>query len=125
MEQYSLTLDEACAFIGISRPTATAWIKSGRLQATRKDPTKIKSPYLTTREACIAAISSPLHTVSVNAGGKTTYKEESTCLSPAEVIPGMRLSIARTERELEKALAHPTNARRKNSTIKGKPNCGA
>nr|WP_241772349.1 helix-turn-helix domain-containing protein [Edwardsiella ictaluri] len=29
MEQYSLTLNEACAFLGISRPTATAWIKSG------------------------------------------------------------------------------------------------
>ncbi|EJR0177429.1 helix-turn-helix domain-containing protein, partial [Cronobacter sakazakii] len=68
MEQYSLTLDEACAMLGISRPTATNWIKSGRLQATRKDPSKPKSPYLTTRQACIAALKSPLHTVAVSAG---------------------------------------------------------
>ncbi|MHA0516529.1 helix-turn-helix domain-containing protein [Citrobacter portucalensis] len=48
MESHSLTLDEACAFLQISRPTATNWIRSGRLQATRKDPAKPKSPYLTT-----------------------------------------------------------------------------
>jgi predicted site-specific integrase-resolvase len=53
MESYSLTLDEACQFLKISRPTATNWIRTGRLQATRKDPTKPKSPYLTTRQACI------------------------------------------------------------------------
>ncbi len=45
MESHSLTLDEACAFLQISRPTATNWIRSGRLQATRKDPAKPKSPY--------------------------------------------------------------------------------
>ncbi|EDY3075930.1 helix-turn-helix domain-containing protein, partial [Salmonella enterica subsp. enterica serovar Schwarzengrund] len=38
MESHSLTLDEACAFLKISRPTATNWIRTGRLQATRKDP---------------------------------------------------------------------------------------
>ena len=65
MESYSLTLDEACQFLKISRPTATNWIRTGRLQATRKDPTKPKSPYLTTRQACIAALQSPLHTVQV------------------------------------------------------------
>lgn len=42
MESYSLTLDEACQFLKISRPTATNWIRTGRLQATRKDPTKPK-----------------------------------------------------------------------------------
>ncbi|EAA2120359.1 helix-turn-helix domain-containing protein, partial [Shigella flexneri] len=52
MEPYSLTLDEACHFLKISRPTAINWIRTGRLQATRKDPTKNKSPYLTTRQAC-------------------------------------------------------------------------
>ncbi len=44
MEPYSLTLDEACHFLKISRPTAINWIRTGRLQATRKDPTKNKSP---------------------------------------------------------------------------------
>ncbi|HFK3171283.1 TPA: helix-turn-helix domain-containing protein, partial [Escherichia coli] len=27
MESYSLTLDEACQFLKISRPTATNWIR--------------------------------------------------------------------------------------------------
>lgn len=36
MEPYSLTLDEACHFLKISRPTAINWIRTGRLQATRK-----------------------------------------------------------------------------------------
>nr|WP_274538996.1 helix-turn-helix domain-containing protein [Escherichia coli] len=54
MEPYSLTLDEACQFLKISRPTATNWIRTGRLQATRKDPTKPKSPYLTTRQSGMA-----------------------------------------------------------------------
>ena len=46
MESYSLTLDEACQFLKISRPTATNWIRTGRLQATRKDPTKPKTASL-------------------------------------------------------------------------------
>lgn len=83
MESYSLTLDEACAMLGISRPTATNWIKSGRLQAKRKDPSKTKSPYLTTRQACIAALNSPLHTVAVSAGDG--IREETKCHSSAEV----------------------------------------
>ncbi|EOX9464977.1 helix-turn-helix domain-containing protein, partial [Escherichia coli] len=29
MEPYSLTLDEACQFLKISRPTATNWIRTG------------------------------------------------------------------------------------------------
>ncbi|MBK4248727.1 TraR/DksA C4-type zinc finger protein [Enterobacter hormaechei] len=55
MEQYSITLNQACAMLGISRPTAANWIRTGRLQATRKDPSKPKSPYLTTRQAAIQA----------------------------------------------------------------------
>ncbi|WKE11797.1 helix-turn-helix domain-containing protein (plasmid) [Enterobacter asburiae] len=86
MEQFSLTLDEACALLGISRPTATNWIRSGRLQATRKDPSKPKSPYLTTRQACIAALRSPLHTVVVSAGD--AHKEDRKCPSSAEVKYG-------------------------------------
>ncbi|EKM0978099.1 helix-turn-helix domain-containing protein, partial [Escherichia coli] len=87
MEPYSLTLDEACHFLKISRPTAINWIRTGRLQATRKDPTKPKSPYLTTRQACIAALQSPLHTVQVSAGDGIT--EERKCHSSAEMKYGM------------------------------------
>ncbi|MEY8710497.1 helix-turn-helix domain-containing protein [Mangrovibacter phragmitis] len=109
MEQYSLTLDEACAFIGISRPTATAWIKSGRLQASRKDPTKTKSPYLTTREACIAAIRAPLHTVSVSAGDDMQGVKK--CQSSAEVKHGTGRTRSRAGKELRSLLAQRTNGR--------------
>ena len=70
MEAYALTPDEACAFLGISRSTASNWIRSGRLTATRKDPSKPKSPYLVTRRACIAALNNPMHTVAVSAADK-------------------------------------------------------
>ncbi|WP_126738752.1 helix-turn-helix domain-containing protein [Escherichia coli] len=88
MEPYSLTLDEACHFLKISRPTAINWIRTGRLQATRKDPTKNKSPYLTTRQACIAALQSPLHTVQVSAGDGIT---EESVTNGAIVIHTQRL----------------------------------
>jgi hypothetical protein len=86
MESHSLTLAEAREFLQISRPTATNWIRSGRLIATRKDPSKPKSPYLTTRQACIAALNSPLHTVGVSAGD--AHKEDRKCPSSAEVKYG-------------------------------------
>ncbi|WP_252181883.1 helix-turn-helix domain-containing protein [Escherichia coli] len=55
MESYSLTLDEACQFLKISRPTATNWIRTGRLQATRKD--KISLPHNTASLHCGASVS--------------------------------------------------------------------
>ncbi|EFH8096585.1 TPA: tyrosine-type recombinase/integrase [Escherichia coli] len=97
MESYSLTLDEACQFLKISRPTATNWIRTGRLQATRKDPTKPKSPYLTTRQACIAALQSPLHTVQVSAGDGIT--EERKCHSSAEMKYGMPRTACKVLRD--------------------------
>ncbi len=33
MESHSLTLDEACAFLKISRPNSTNWNRTGRLMA--------------------------------------------------------------------------------------------
>ncbi|MCV2928528.1 helix-turn-helix domain-containing protein, partial [Escherichia coli] len=36
MDSHSITLKEACQFLKISRPTAVNWIRTGRLQATRK-----------------------------------------------------------------------------------------
>ncbi|EPT7034311.1 helix-turn-helix domain-containing protein [Cronobacter malonaticus] len=113
MEQYSLTLDEACAMLGISRPTATNWIKSGRLQATRKDPSKPKSPYLTTRQACIAALKSPLHTVAVSAGDG--IREELICHSSAEVKSGTPVSHCRTAKDLSSLLGQRTKGRPRNS----------
>ncbi|EBJ5099386.1 DNA-binding protein [Salmonella enterica] len=122
MESHSLTLDEACAFFKISRPTATNWIRTGRLQATRKDPTKPKSPYLTTRQACIAALQSPLHTVKVSAGDD--IKEERKCPSSAEVKYGTRPTRHRAGSELRKALGLPTSGSLLSYMTSAKLNCG-
>ncbi|WP_409515007.1 helix-turn-helix domain-containing protein [Atlantibacter sp.] len=122
MESYSLTLDEACAMLGISRPTVTNWIKSGRLQATRKDPSKTKSPYLTTRQACIAALNSPLHTVAVSAGDG--IREETKCHSSAEVKYGTPRTRSRAGSELRKALGLPTSGSLMSYMTSAKLNCG-
>ncbi|EAA8586825.1 DNA-binding protein [Salmonella enterica] len=122
MESHSLTLDEACAFLKISRPTATNWIRTGRLQATRKDPTKPKSPYLTTQQACIAALQSPLHTVKVSAGDD--IKEERKCPSSAEVKYGTRPTRHRAGSELRKALGLPTSGSLLSYMTSAKLNCG-
>ncbi|MBN1085579.1 helix-turn-helix domain-containing protein [Erwinia sp. V90_4] len=113
MSAYSLTLDEACAFLGISRPTASNWIRSGRLTATRKDPRKPKSPYLVTRQACIAALNNPLHTVAVSASDE---HEDKPCQSFAEVKSGTPASHRRAVKELSSLLARPTSSKRRSST---------
>lgn len=113
METYALSMDEACAFLGISRPTCQQWIRTGRLMATRKDPSKPKSPYLLTRQACIAALNNPMHTVAVSAADE--HEEKKSCRSSAEVKFGTPVSQRRAEKELSNLLARPTNSRRKNS----------
>ncbi|QNO00924.1 excisionase [Serratia phage vB_SspM_BZS1] len=121
MDKYSLTRDEACAFLGVSAPTLTAWIRSGRLSATRKDPTKPKSPYLITRNACIAALNIPIHTVPVSAADTT---EETSCLSSVEVKPGTRVTRNRAANVLRKALAQRTSAKHRSCTTSEKQNFG-
>ena len=122
MEQYSLTLDEACAFLKISRPTATNWIRTGRLQATRKDPSKPKSPYLTTRQACIAALNSPLHTIDVSA--VDAFKEEIKCPSSAEVKYGTPRTRSRAGSELRSLLAQRTSGKLRNCTTSERQSSG-
>ncbi|MCG7367368.1 helix-turn-helix domain-containing protein [Pantoea sp. ACRSH] len=114
MESYALSMDEACAFLGISRPTCNKWIKTGRLAATRKDPSKPKSPYLLTRQACIAALNNPMHTVAVSAAD--AHEEKSPCRSFAEVKFGTPVSQRRAEKELSSLLARPTGSKRRSST---------
>ncbi|WP_128083793.1 helix-turn-helix domain-containing protein [Pantoea eucrina] len=113
MEAYALTLDEACAFLGISRPTCNKWIKTGRLAATRKDPSKPKSPYLLTRQACIAALNNPMHTVAVSAAD--AHEEKSPCRSSAGVKPGTPASHRRTAAALSDLLEQRTKGRQQNS----------
>lgn len=121
MEPYSLTLDEACQFLKISRPTATNWIRTGRLQATRKDPTKPKSPYLTTRQACIAALQSPLHTVQVSAGDGITEEENVTLPQNRYGMPRIR---SRAGNELRNLLAQRTSGKLRSCTTSEKQNSG-
>ncbi|WP_447347313.1 helix-turn-helix domain-containing protein, partial [Salmonella sp. AM030] len=75
----------------------------------RKDPTKPKSPYLTTRQACIAALQSPLHTVQVSAGDDIT--EELKCHYSAEVKHGTPVSHCRTAKDLSNLLGQRKKGR--------------
>ncbi|RCY10412.1 hypothetical protein DTL41_29410 [Escherichia coli] len=95
---------------------------TGRLQATRKDPTKPKSPYLTTRQACIAALQSPLHTVQVSAGDGIT--EERKCHSSAEMKYGMPRIRSRAGNELRNLLAQRTSGKLRSCTTSEKQNSG-
>ncbi|MEG1464996.1 MAG: helix-turn-helix domain-containing protein [Hafnia sp.] len=113
MEKFSLDTDEACEFLGISRPTLTSWVKTGRLIATRKNPTKAKSPYLFTRQACIAALQDPLHTVAVSAADATG---EIPCHSSVEEKYGTRASLSRVRSVLKNHLAQKTSGKLRSCT---------
>ncbi|MFE0584861.1 helix-turn-helix domain-containing protein [Pantoea vagans] len=113
METYALSMDEACAFLGISRPTCQQWIRTGRLMATRKDPSKPKSPYLLTRQACIAALNNPMHTVAVSAAD--AHEENKSCRSSAGVKTGTPVSHRRTAAALSDLLEQRTKGRLQSS----------
>ncbi|HEJ9030280.1 TPA: helix-turn-helix domain-containing protein [Serratia marcescens] len=121
MDKYSLSRSEACNFLGISAPTLTSWIRSGRLQATRKDPSKTKSPYLITRQACIAALNNPIHTVPVSADSET---EELKCQSSAEVKSGTRVTRNQAASALRKALGQRTRSKLRSCTTNERQNSG-
>lgn len=55
MEKLTLTRKEAAELLGISTGTVTQWVLEGRLRAYRIN-NKPKSPYLFTREDCLAAL---------------------------------------------------------------------
>lgn len=55
MEKITLTKKEAAEFLGISTRIVTQWVAEGRLKAYRMS-NKPQSPYLFTREDCIAAL---------------------------------------------------------------------
>ncbi|EER2720156.1 helix-turn-helix domain-containing protein [Escherichia coli] len=122
MDSHSITLKEACQFLKISRPTAVNWIRTGRLQATRKNSSGKRSPYLTTRQACIAALHSPLHTVKVSAGDGIT--EERKCHSSAEVKYGTPRTRSRAGSELRSLLAQRTSGKLRSCTTSEKQNSG-
>ena len=55
MEKITLTRREAAELLGISTSTVTQWVVEGRLKAYRVS-NRPKSPYLFTREDCLAAL---------------------------------------------------------------------
>lgn len=55
MEKLTLTRKEAGELLGISTATVTQWVLDGRLKAYRVS-NRPKSPYLFTKEDCLAAL---------------------------------------------------------------------
>lgn len=55
MDKLTLTRKEAAELLGISTVTVTQWVREGRLKAYRVS-NRPKSPYLFTREDCLAAL---------------------------------------------------------------------
>nr|WP_071823755.1 helix-turn-helix domain-containing protein [Photorhabdus asymbiotica] len=111
MDRYPMTFNEACDFIGISPPTLRNWIRTGRLVAARKDPSKHQSPYLITRQNCIAALNNPINTIKVSA---VDAKEGNTCQYSVETRPGTPTSRSRAARELSNLLARRISGKQRN-----------
>ncbi|MCT8349341.1 helix-turn-helix domain-containing protein [Photorhabdus temperata] len=113
MDRYPLTFNEACDFVGVSPPTLRNWIRTGRLIAARKDPSKQQSPYLITRQNCIAALNNPINTIKVSA---VDAKEGNKCQYSAETRPGTPTSRSQAARELSNLLSLRTSGKRRNCT---------
>nr|WP_254305186.1 DNA-binding protein [Rahnella aceris] len=121
MDRYGLTKAEAAQFMGLSLPTLTKWVRDGRVHAERKDPSKPKSPYIFTRQACIAALNKPINTVAVSEGDML---EEKTCPSSVEVTSGTRASRCRVGKDLKNLLGQRTRGRHRSCTTKENQNSG-
>lgn len=89
MEKLTLTRKEAAELLGISAATVTQWVLEGRLIAYRIN-NKPKSPYLFTREDCLAA----LKAVSV---GPVHFREKA-------VMHEKEKSFFRTQKNVSKEL---------------------
>ncbi|WP_312657036.1 helix-turn-helix domain-containing protein [Kluyvera ascorbata] len=57
MDKITLTRAEAAKLLGISTVTVSEWVRTGRLKAYRVSD-KPKSPYLFTKDDCVAALTS-------------------------------------------------------------------
>ncbi|MHA0917160.1 helix-turn-helix domain-containing protein [Kosakonia cowanii] len=112
MEEVIFTRDEAAAFLRISEGTVAEWIKTGRLPATRKNPSKKKSPYLICKTDCIAALKNPIHNQPVNA---VDVQEDKACQSNSVQVRGTATSLRLVESELDGLLAQRTKGKHRNS----------
>jgi excisionase family DNA binding protein len=77
MEKLTLTRKEAATILGISTSTVTQWVLEGRLKAYRVSD-RPKSPYLFTREDCLAALQAiPVEPARLREGMVKREKKES------------------------------------------------
>lgn len=77
MEKLTLTRKEAAEILGISAGTVTQWVLEGRLKAYRVSNSP-KSPYLFTREDCLAALkAAPVEPARLRVKEVKREKEES------------------------------------------------
>lgn len=104
MDKLTLTRREAAALLGISIGTVSEWVNAGRLKAYRVSD-KPKSPFLFTREDCMAA----LMVVPV-----TPRSEMATDKAPTEQAkPSASMQKKNVEKELDVLLKVRTKGRMK------------
>lgn len=86
MEKLTLTRKEAAELLGIYTATVTQWVLEGRLRAYRIH-NKPKSPYLFTREDCLAALQAvPVDPVRLREREEKREKEEYFSLRQKDAI---------------------------------------
>ncbi|WP_312836683.1 helix-turn-helix domain-containing protein [Pantoea sp.] len=114
MEEEIFTRDEAAAYLKVDKGTVTQWIKSGRLPASRVNPSRPKSPYLICKSDCIAAIKNQIHNREVNAVG---VQENKACQSNYVPAHGTATSLRQTASELDDLLRQRTRGKHRSFTI--------
>lgn len=86
MEKLTLTRKEAAGLLGISTGTVTRWVLEGRLRAYRIN-NKPKSPYLFTREDCLAALQAvPVEPIRLREREEKREKEEYFSLRQKDAV---------------------------------------
>lgn len=75
MDKITLTRAEAAKLLGISTVTVSEWVRTGRLKAYRVSD-KPKSPYLFTKDDCLAALTSVTSQVRQNTHTETRSDSE-------------------------------------------------
>ncbi|WP_438436547.1 helix-turn-helix domain-containing protein [Kluyvera georgiana] len=114
MEEEIFTREEAASYLKVDKGTITQWIRSGRLQASKINPDKPKSPYRICKSDCIAALKSVRHNSPVNA---VDVQEDKACQSNNVPVRGTATSLRLVEVELDGLLGQRTKGKRRSSMI--------
>ncbi|MEI7219333.1 helix-turn-helix domain-containing protein [Pectobacterium carotovorum] len=113
-EEEVFTREEAAAFLKVDKGTISQWIRTGRLQATKINPAKPKSPYRIFKSDCIAALKGQVHNSCVNA---VDVHEDKVCQSNYGAGRGTATSLRQQVSELDALLKQRTRNKRKNFMI--------